>query len=94
MEKKVEQYAKHSNKGKKGCSRKVTYLNSFQGGWAFQDPKEFIYFDMPYEYEGSNSFNVIDLSPYCVGTQVPNLRSNSLQEAEHDMNMEKHEDDL
>ncbi|RDY05080.1 hypothetical protein CR513_11120, partial [Mucuna pruriens] len=42
-------------------------------------------FDMPQEYRGSNSFNVIDLTPFDVGTQALNLRSNSLQEEKYDI---------
>ncbi|RDY09817.1 hypothetical protein CR513_05766, partial [Mucuna pruriens] len=44
--------------------------------------------DMPQKYGQSNSFNVIDLIPFDVGTQAPNLRQNSLQKGENDMYME------
>ncbi|RDX82699.1 hypothetical protein CR513_36483, partial [Mucuna pruriens] len=42
---------------------------------------------IPQEYGGSNNFNMVDLSPYDVGTQALNLRSNSLQEGKDDINM-------
>ncbi|RDY03942.1 hypothetical protein CR513_12404, partial [Mucuna pruriens] len=38
-------------------------------------------FDIPQEFGGSTTFNV-DLTPCVIGTQAPNLRSNSLQEGE------------
>ncbi|RDY00252.1 hypothetical protein CR513_16592, partial [Mucuna pruriens] len=41
--------------------------------------------DMPQEFMGSNTFNVFDLSPCVLSTLPPNLRANSLQEGEHDM---------
>ncbi|RDX80378.1 hypothetical protein CR513_39085, partial [Mucuna pruriens] len=34
---------------------------------------------MPQDYKGSNSFNISNLSPCVISTQVPNLRSNSLK---------------
>ncbi|RDY09737.1 hypothetical protein CR513_05864, partial [Mucuna pruriens] len=44
-------------------------------------------------YGDSNSFNIVDLSPFCASTPTPNLRSNSLQEGKHDMNMSKQVED-
>ncbi|RDY05453.1 hypothetical protein CR513_10719, partial [Mucuna pruriens] len=43
--------------------------------------------DMPQDYWGNNSFNVVNLTSFNVGTQTPNLRSNFLQEGKNDMNM-------
>ncbi|RDY01389.1 hypothetical protein CR513_15296, partial [Mucuna pruriens] len=46
--------------------------------------------DMPQEFGRNISVNVIDLTPYVVGTQTPNLWSNSLQEGEDDAYMGSH----
>ncbi|RDX96808.1 hypothetical protein CR513_20493, partial [Mucuna pruriens] len=49
--------------------------------------------DMPKEFEGSTTFNVIDLTPCDLGVEgeddAPNLRINSFQEGENDAYMEK-----
>ncbi|RDX79662.1 hypothetical protein CR513_39894, partial [Mucuna pruriens] len=37
---------------------------------------------------GNNNFNVIDLTPFDIGTQALNLRPNSLQEGEDDIYIE------
>ncbi|RDX83366.1 hypothetical protein CR513_35721, partial [Mucuna pruriens] len=40
--------------------------------------------DMPQEFGGSSSFNVIDLTPFVTSARPPNFRSNSVQEGEDD----------
>ncbi|RDX91319.1 hypothetical protein CR513_26719, partial [Mucuna pruriens] len=39
---------------------------------------------------GSTTFNVIDLTPFAISTQCPNLRSNSLQKGEDEAYMGDH----
>ncbi|RDX82927.1 hypothetical protein CR513_36224, partial [Mucuna pruriens] len=52
--------------------------------------RKFYYFPAPFELVlwGSNSFNVINLSRFGIGTQVSHLRTNSLQKGEHDMDLD------
>ncbi|RDY00818.1 hypothetical protein CR513_15949, partial [Mucuna pruriens] len=45
--------------------------------------------DMPLDFEGSNTFNVIDLTPCDTSVEAPNLRTNSLQEREDDVDWER-----
>ncbi|RDX79361.1 hypothetical protein CR513_40229, partial [Mucuna pruriens] len=45
-------------------------------------------FMCPKKYMGNNSFNVINLTLFDIGTQASNLRSNSIQERKDDMYME------
>ncbi|RDX80782.1 hypothetical protein CR513_38630, partial [Mucuna pruriens] len=100
---KGEQYAKHSNKGKKEMTsnekdlfwvhlrkerfphlRKSKLISRRDG--SFKIVKRI----NDYAYKGSTSFNVIDLTPFDVGTQAQNLRSNSLQQRANDAYIEGH----
>ncbi|RDX69980.1 hypothetical protein CR513_50831, partial [Mucuna pruriens] len=81
MEKKGEQYAKIANKGRKDKINNNAYK-----------------VEIPQGFGGNIAFNVIDLTLYVIGTgasnvtrtEAPNLRSNSLQEAEDDACSKSH----
>ncbi|RDY09914.1 hypothetical protein CR513_05644, partial [Mucuna pruriens] len=78
IEKKVDQYAKQANKG-----RKEKRDGHFKILKRVKDNSHIV--DMPQDFRGSNTFIVSNLSPCVSSTSLPNLRANSLQEGEHDV---------
>ncbi|RDX85277.1 hypothetical protein CR513_33551, partial [Mucuna pruriens] len=92
MEKKRDKYAKNSNKG-----RKEVFFKEGDLVWVHLRKEKFPYHRkskiLPRGFGGSTTFNVIEgqvLHPCVVGTKVPNLRSNFLQEEEDDAYMGGH----
>ncbi|RDX68243.1 hypothetical protein CR513_52787, partial [Mucuna pruriens] len=82
MKRKGEQYAKHVYL----INERFSYLRKskllHRGDGPFKIIKRI--------NDNGNSFNVIDLTPFDIGTQAPNLRPNSLQEMDDDAYMEDH----
>ncbi|RDY06574.1 hypothetical protein CR513_09421, partial [Mucuna pruriens] len=93
MEKKGEQYARSAHKGRKERKDRFPHLRKSKLLPKGEDPFKMLkkindnayQVDMPPYFGGSNTFNVIDLTPCDVGVEDPNLRTNSLQEKEDDI---------
>ncbi|RDX88532.1 hypothetical protein CR513_29858, partial [Mucuna pruriens] len=103
MERKGEQYAKTTNKGRKEVFFKegdlrFPHLRKYKLLPRKDDLFKIIKkindnaykVEIPQEFGASTSFNVINLTPYAAGTQALNLRSNSLQKRENDAYMKRH----